>query len=146
MGRRQSQETQEEIWIANAELARSPGHPFYQQLNELLDSEKFDLFVEGLCRKFYAARMGRPRKYPPELLDRGARVVIESGRPIAHVARDLGLPAETLRKRVRRLFWAQLEELVDYAADAVRSIIAEGVEKAMTKYNRRAQGLNTEEE
>jgi transposase len=47
--------------------------------------------------------MARPRKYPPELLDRGARVVIESGRPIAHVARDLGVPAETLRRYVRRL-------------------------------------------
>jgi transposase len=45
----------------------------------------------------------RPRKYPPELLDRGARVVIESGRPIAHVARDLGVPSETLRKYVRRV-------------------------------------------
>ncbi len=38
-----------------------------------------------------------------------------------------------------------LEELVDYAADAVRSIIAEGVEKAMTKFNRRAPGLKAEE-
>src|SRR3954454_19360480 len=47
--------------------------------------------------------MPRPRKYPPELLDRGARVVIESGRPIAHVARDLGVPSETLRKHVRRV-------------------------------------------
>src|ERR687885_121671 len=47
--------------------------------------------------------MARPRKYPPELLDRGARVVIESGRPIAHVARDLGVPAETLRKHVREV-------------------------------------------
>ena len=47
--------------------------------------------------------MARPRKYPPELLDRGARVVIESGRPVAHVVRDLGLPAETLRKHVRRI-------------------------------------------
>ncbi len=47
--------------------------------------------------------MGRPRKYPPELLDRGARVVIESGRPIAHVARDLGVPPETLRRYVRQL-------------------------------------------
>jgi transposase len=34
--------------------------------------------------------MPRPRKYPPELLGRGARLVFESGRPIAHVARDLG--------------------------------------------------------
>jgi hypothetical protein len=45
-----------------------------------------------------AVLMARPRKYPPELLDRGARLVFERGRPIAHVARDLGLPSETLRK------------------------------------------------
>jgi transposase len=47
--------------------------------------------------------MARPRKYPPELLDRGARLVFESDRPIAHVARDLGVPSETLRKYVRQL-------------------------------------------
>jgi conjugative relaxase-like TrwC/TraI family protein len=46
--------------------------------------------------------MPRPRKYPNELIERGIRLVFESGRPIAHVAADLGLPAETLRKRVRR--------------------------------------------
>jgi hypothetical protein len=40
----------------------------------------------------------------------------------------------------------ELDELTGYAADAVRSIIAEGVEKAMTRFNRRAPGLNTEEE
>jgi transposase len=27
---------------------------------------------------------------------------LESGRPISHVARDIGLPPETLRKRVRQ--------------------------------------------
>jgi transposase len=43
------------------------------------------------------------RKYPVELLDRGARLVFESGRPIAHVAADLGLPSETLRKYVRQV-------------------------------------------
>src|SRR5246500_3233650 len=64
MGRRQSQEQQEEIWIANVELARSPGHPFYQRLNELLDAAKFDLFVEGLCGRFYHARLGRPSLRP----------------------------------------------------------------------------------
>src|SRR4051794_23682144 len=47
--------------------------------------------------------MPRPRKYPPELLDRGARLVFDSGRTIAHVARDLGVPSETLRKYVRQL-------------------------------------------
>jgi transposase len=47
--------------------------------------------------------MARPRKYPRELLDRGARLVFESNRPIGHVARDLGVPSETLRKYVRKL-------------------------------------------
>ena len=47
--------------------------------------------------------MARHRKYPRELLDRGARLVFESERPIAHVARDLGVPSETLRKHVRRV-------------------------------------------
>ncbi len=47
--------------------------------------------------------MSRLRKYPLELLERGARVVLESKRPIAHVARDLGVPSETLRKDVRQL-------------------------------------------
>jgi len=46
--------------------------------------------------------MPRPRKYPQELIDRGVRLAIESGRPVAHVAAEIGLPAETLRKRVRR--------------------------------------------
>ena len=47
--------------------------------------------------------MGRPRKYPPELLERAARVVIESGRPIAQVGRDLGIKPETLRRYVRQV-------------------------------------------
>ncbi len=46
--------------------------------------------------------MPRPRKYPQELIDRGVRLAIESGRPVAHVAADIGLPSETLRKAVRR--------------------------------------------
>ena len=46
--------------------------------------------------------MPRPRKYPEELLDRGVRLVLESERPIAQVARDLGIHPETLRKRVRQ--------------------------------------------
>jgi transposase len=46
--------------------------------------------------------MPKPRKYPQELIDRGVRLAIESGRPVAHVAADIGLPAEVLRKRVRQ--------------------------------------------
>ena len=41
------------------------------------------------------------RKYPQELIDRGVRLVFESGRPIAQVAADLGMHPEALRKRVR---------------------------------------------
>jgi transposase len=47
--------------------------------------------------------MPRARKYPIELLERGARLVFESERPIAHVAAELGLPSETLRKYVRQV-------------------------------------------
>lgn len=39
----------------------------------------------------------------------------------------------------------ELDELLDYASQAVESIIAEGVEKSMTKFNRRAPGQNEEE-
>ena len=46
--------------------------------------------------------MARRSKYPQELMDRGVRLALESGRPVAHVARDIGLPGEVLRKRVRQ--------------------------------------------
>jgi transposase len=46
--------------------------------------------------------MARPSKYPDELMSRGVRLALESGRPIAHVAADLGIHPEALRKRVRR--------------------------------------------
>ncbi len=46
---------------------------------------------------------------------------------------------------VRKSRWKEMDELVEQAAQAVEFIIAEGVEKAMTKFNRRAQGLNEEE-
>jgi len=46
--------------------------------------------------------MGRPSKYPKELMDRGVRLALEGQRPIAHIARDLGIGPEALRKRVRR--------------------------------------------
>jgi len=52
------------MWIATSDLARSPGHPFYERLNRLLDAHGFDGFIEGQCRGFYAERMGRP-SLPP---------------------------------------------------------------------------------
>src|SRR5215210_7228864 len=46
--------------------------------------------------------MPRPKKYPDELIQRGIRLALESERPIAHIAADLGIHPETLRKRVRQ--------------------------------------------
>jgi transposase len=56
--------------------------------------------------------MPRQKKYPDELLDRGAQMVFDSGRPIAHVARDLGIHHETLRKWVRQADTGQRKELL----------------------------------
>ena len=46
--------------------------------------------------------MAAPRKYSEELRDRSVRLVFESGRPIAHVAQDLGVHKEALRTWVRQ--------------------------------------------
>jgi PTH1 family peptidyl-tRNA hydrolase len=66
------------------------------------------------------------------------RMGIHPGHPI----RD---GAEFVLAPIKRSQRTELEEFTGFAADAVRSIIAEGVEKSMTKYNRRAPGLNIEE-
>ena len=50
--------------MASSQLARSPGHPFYEALNEVLSEHGFDDFVEELCGKFYAEKMGRPSVAP----------------------------------------------------------------------------------
>jgi transposase len=64
MGKREDQQKQDPLWIAHTELATAPGHPFYQKLNELLDAERFDGFVEALSGKFYADKFGRPSLLP----------------------------------------------------------------------------------
>ncbi|MFB7532042.1 transposase [Streptomyces sp. NPDC056178] len=46
--------------------------------------------------------MPAPRKYPDELRERAIREVQTSGRPVAHVARDLGIHKEALRNWVRQ--------------------------------------------
>ncbi len=62
-----------------------------------------------------------------------------------HPGHKLESGTDYLLSPMRRAQRKELDELVGYGADAVRAIIAEGVEKAMTKFNRRAQGSNTEE-
>jgi transposase len=46
--------------------------------------------------------MARPSKYSPEFRERSVRIARESERPIAAVARDLGIHHETLRVWVRQ--------------------------------------------
>ena len=63
LGRRKA-EPQSEFWVPTADRPQSPGHPFYEQLNQVLATAGFDRFGEERGRKFYAAKLGRP-SVPP---------------------------------------------------------------------------------
>jgi len=54
------------MWIPGPDVARSPGHRFYETLNELLKEAKFDRRVETLCAPYFEAadKPGRP-SVPP---------------------------------------------------------------------------------
>ena len=67
LGRRGG-ERQEELWVPTAAVARGPGHPFCDRLNELLAEAGFDRWVEERCRAYYAAQ-GRPG-IPPGVYSR----------------------------------------------------------------------------
>jgi transposase len=58
LGRRKRE--QQELLVATTSLPQSPGHPFYEKLNQLLAEAKFDEYAEALCRPFYAENLGRP--------------------------------------------------------------------------------------
>jgi transposase len=60
MGRRQK--SQSPMWIAHHELAPSPGHRFYETLNELLREAGFDRHAELLCAPYYEAAQVPGRK------------------------------------------------------------------------------------
>jgi transposase len=62
MGKRTDK--QAELWVPTEAMPKSPGHPFYRKLNQLLAEAGFDTFVENLARPFYAEVMGRP-SIPP---------------------------------------------------------------------------------
>jgi PTH1 family peptidyl-tRNA hydrolase len=66
------------------------------------------------------------------------RVGIRPDRPIEDAVVYVLAPWERALKQ-------QVDEVVSYTADAVESIVAEGADKAMTKFNRRARGLQEEE-
>jgi transposase len=63
MGTKQARRKQEELFYAS-ERTEAPGHPFYEQLNRVLEEAKFDTFCEERCRGFYHARVGRPSLAP----------------------------------------------------------------------------------
>jgi len=53
------------MWIASEELPRSRGHVFYDRVNEILKSEKFDEFAEKESVSFYKSETrGRPSIAP----------------------------------------------------------------------------------
>ena len=63
MGTKQARQKQEELFYAS-ERTETPGHPFYEQLNRVLDQANFDTFCEERCRGFYHAKVGRPSLAP----------------------------------------------------------------------------------
>ncbi len=64
MGQREKQRRQEQLSIAHTELPRAVAHPFYEQLNRVLEGRGFDEFLEQQCSHFYAEKMGRPSLAP----------------------------------------------------------------------------------
>ncbi|HYI96770.1 MAG TPA: aminoacyl-tRNA hydrolase [Bryobacteraceae bacterium] len=67
------------------------------------------------------------------------RLGIHPGHPVRNGAEFVLSPIKNAQAQ-------DLDELLDHAAAATESVLAEGAEKAMTKFNRRARGLTKEEE
>jgi transposase len=88
---------QESLWLDTASLPRSPGHPFYERVNQILSKHGFDAMAEGLCSKFYAEGVGRPSTPPGvyfRMLFIGFFEGIDSERGIAwRTADSIGLRA-----------------------------------------------------
>src|SRR3979409_1466883 len=91
MGRRKDRAHTPGLWIAANELPATGGHPFYQRLNQVLDTHGFDTFVETQCAASYATTIGRPSLMPGtyfRLLLIGYFEGIDSERGIAWRAAD----------------------------------------------------------
>src|ERR1700680_5344555 len=63
MDTKQTRQKQEELFYAR-ERAKAREHPFYEQLNGVLDDAGFDKFCEEQCRDFYHTKLGRPSLAP----------------------------------------------------------------------------------
>ena len=62
MGRQR--ERQGDLMLIWSEIPRSPGHVFYDRLQQVLVDAGFDGFVEDACKTYYARTMGAP-SIPP---------------------------------------------------------------------------------
>jgi len=65
------------------------------------------------------------------------RLGIDPGHPVSDWKKFVLAPMRRARKK-------ELDEVLDYASAAVEAIVAEGVEKAMTRFNRRVLGKGEE--
>jgi transposase len=63
MAMRRETGTQGDLVVGWAELPRSPGHAFYDELQKVLLNAGFDVFVENACKPYYAAKMGAPSRH-----------------------------------------------------------------------------------
>ncbi len=52
------------LWIPTGEIPEPPAHPFYRRLDTILTKNAFDDFVQQICTRFYAPKMGRPSLIP----------------------------------------------------------------------------------
>src|SRR3989338_2596864 len=128
MGKRGKRERQEDLWIATGTLVETPGHAFYDRLNEVLRQHRFDERVEHLCRRHYQGPRGRP-SMPPGVYFRmllvGYFEGLASERGIAwRVADSLSLrkylgygldektPDHSTISRTRRLYWLSTQQAV----------------------------------
>ena len=128
MGKRRKRERQEELWMATATIVDTPGHVFYERLNEVLSEHGFDRRIEHLCRRYYRGRVGRPSLAPGvyfRMLLVGYFEALDSERAIAwRVADSLSLrkflgygldektPDHSTLSRTRRLYWLSTHQAV----------------------------------
>ncbi len=56
---------QSDLLLSWDELPRSAGHPFYDQLQDVLQTADFDRFVEDLCKPYYSSSARGRSSLPP---------------------------------------------------------------------------------
>jgi transposase len=121
-GKRKRHAKQVSMWVATQDLPRSAAHPFYARLNQILDQQDFDGFVEGLCERFYAAE-GRPGLPPGRyfrLVLIGYFEGLDAERAIAWRAADSFCPARVSRVGVGGGAARPFNDLADTPPDRSR--------------------------